>query len=278
MSEQPPRQWYPGQAPGPNAGPPQDDWAQQSQQQGQQQYVQAPQQYAQSYYGQPHSIPPAPRKNKALPWILAVGGVVVVAAIVGVVLIANLLGGGSKENMVAAPVTSASFQYPEGWVRNDQNLTVINEDGSEPAEHFSAINHSKDATALVTYKAGDRPEGDFTAEKIQDAVHKAIDQGLAGQLAASQDELIYMRTSAGFGCMENFSYTEKPAIVERDGMYGYGYGYSCLSYQGKVTGEYFVTYDSAGVSHRVTVEALDAEWAKNKATLSSIIDSLKPVV
>lgn len=306
MSEQPPWQGFPGpgdqgQAPEPGASQPtqnqqQNGWPQQDPQQyGQQPQYGQPQPAAQQQFGQPHYTQPGygqsqygqpqnfmpptgPRKKTALPWILAGSGVVALAAIVGVVvLVMGMLGGGNKANMVAAPITSASFQYPEGWIRNNENVTIINEDGSQPAEHFNAINKSKDATALVAYKAGAPAPSDVPAETINAAVHKAIDAGLAAQLASSQEELIYMRTSSGFGCLENFAYTEKPAIVERDGLYGYSYGYTCASYQGNVTGEYFVVYDSAGASHRLTVEALDAEWAKNKATLPAIVDSFKPV-
>ncbi|MFB9163855.1 hypothetical protein [Arthrobacter psychrochitiniphilus] len=260
MSEQPPWPDYPAHVPDPNTG---------------QQYPQyAPrQQHAQPYYGTPHFIQPAPKKKPALPWILAGGGVLALAGVIGaVVLVSTLLGGGVKANMVAAPVTGASFQYPEGWLRTDENKTVINSDGSQPEERFSAINKVKDATALMVYEGGARPEAAVTPEKI----HTAIDQGLAGQLAASPDELLYYRSTAGFGCLDDFGYTNEPAIVERDGMYGYSYGYTCHSYQGNVTGEYFVAYDSTGVSHRMTVEAKSSEWASSKRLLQSITASLHP--
>lgn len=270
--------------------PQQPPYAQQPQSQpqyGQQQYGQqspaAPygsQQFnAQPYYGVPNGTPggmtPAPKKKRLLPWILAGGGLVITAVIVTVVLlVSGLFAGGNKANMVAAPTTSASFQYPEGWIRTGENITIFNEDGSQPAEHFRAVNRSDSASSMMVYEAGDRPAGAVTTEKI----HAAIDQGLAAQLAASQEDLVYFRSTSAFGCLKDFAYTDKPVIVERDGLYGYSYGYTCLSNQGKITGKYLVAYDTVGVSHRMTVEAVDAEWASNKATLTAIVDSLKPAV
>lgn len=250
---------------------------------GQQQYGQQPpadpygsQQYnAQPYYNMPGGMLPAPKKKSALPWILAGGGVVVLAVVVTVVvLLSGLIAGGNKANMVDAPTTSASFQYPEGWVRTAENATIINEDGSRPAERFSAVNNSDPATSMMVYEAGDTPTGDVTTEKI----HAAIDQGLAAQRAATQEDLVYYRSTSAFGCLQDFAYTSQPVIVERDGLYGYSYGYTCSSYKGNITGEYLVAYDTSGVSHRMTVEALDAEWASNEATLTSIVDSLKPAL
>lgn len=243
----------------------------QSQQPGQ--FPQGANPYAQPYYGAPSGMPPLPKKKSVLPWILVGGGVAVMAVtIVVVVLIAGMFSGGKSANVVEATTTSAYFQYPEGWIQNSQNVTVINEDGSKPAERFSAINTEKDASALFVYEAGARPEGAVTQEKI----HKAIDQGFAAQLDASQDELIYMRGTSGFGCVGDFAYTQEPATVERDGMYGYSYGYTCLSYKGAIEGEYFVAYDNSGVSHRLTVEALASEWNNNKQALTAIIASLRP--
>ena len=236
------------------------------------------QQYSpQPYYGTPNGVPggmaPAPKKKSALPWILAGGGVVVLAVVVAVVVaVSGLLTGGNKANMVDAPTASASFQYPEGWIRTAENVTIIKDDGTSPAEHFNAVNHSDTPSAMVVYQAGEKPTGDVTTDKI----HAAIDKGLAGQLAASQEDLVYFRSTSAFGCLKDFAYTEKPVIVERDGLYGYSYGYTCFSYQGQITGEYLVAYDTTGISHRLTVEAVDAEWASNKNTLTAIVDSLKP--
>lgn len=247
--------------------------------QGQPYPPQQPQYNAQPYYGTPNEFPggmaPAPKKKSVLPWILAGGGLVVLAVIVAaVVLISGLFAGGNKANLVDAPTRSASFQYPEGWIRTTENVTIIKGDGSSPAEHFNAVNQSDTPSAMVVYQAGEKPTGNVTTEKI----HASIDKGLSGQLAASQKDLVYFRSTSAFGCLKDFAYTDKPVIVERDGLYGYSYGYTCFSYQGKITGEYLVAYDTTGISHRMTVEAIDAEWAKNKATLTAIVDSLKPAL
>lgn len=280
MSEQPPWPGQPGQFPDPQASPgvpqqphgqPQNPYAQ-----PQQPYGQVPQN---PYPQAPYFQPPAPRKKSALPWILGGAGVVVLGGMIVVaVVVAGLLRGGAAEGMAGgmaeAPTTSATFQYPDGWIQNGQNVTVIKDDGTSPAERFSAINKGKDATALMVYEAGERPDGVVTTEKI----HDAIEQGLDGQLAASQEELVSYRSDSGFGCLSDFAYTSDPVIVQRDGLYGYSYGYSCMSVQGGITGEYLVAYDTNGVSHRLTVEAQDAEWARNKGALESIIDSMKPVL
>lgn len=280
MSEQPPWPGQPGQFPNPPAG---SGVPQQPHGQPQNPYAQPQQPYGQDpqnpYPQAPYFQPPAPRKKSALPWILGGAGVVVLGGmvVVAVVVVGMLRGGstaGTAGSMVDAPTTSATLLYPDGWIQNGQNVTVIKDDGSSPAERFSAINQGKDATALMVYEAGERPDGVVTTEKI----HAAIEQGLDGQLAASQDELVLYRSDSGFGCLSDFAYTSDPAIVERDGLYGYGYGYSCMSMQGGITGEYLVAYDTNGVSHRLTVEAQDAEWARSSATLETIVDSLKPVL
>lgn len=169
---------------------------------------------------------------------------------------------------------AASFQYPQGWVRTGENVTVIKEDGSKPAERFNAINRDKDATALLVYEAGAKPRQVLTQRQI----HDAIDTGIQKQVDATQEDLVYFRSTSGFGCVADFNYTHKPTLVERDGMYGYSYGYTCETYKGAVTGEYFVAFDDAGISHRMTVEALQTEWERNKEALSAIIDSLKPAL
>ncbi|MGO2540123.1 hypothetical protein ACT3TS_17585 [Specibacter sp. AOP5-B1-6] len=229
--------------------------------------------YAQPYYGVPGGMPPAPKKKSVLPWVLGGGAVLFLALVIGAgFLVAGVVGGGNKADMVDSTTVAASFKYPEGWIENGQNVTIIKDDGSQPDERFNAINQEKDATALLTYEAGAKPDGEVTQEKI----HAAIDQGFQAQLDATQEDLVYFRASSGFGCLEDFNYTQEPSLVERDGMYGYSYGYTCESYQGRVEGQYFVAYDASGVSHRMTVEALQAEWDNHKATLTEIIPSLKP--
>lgn len=273
-----PQQWqqpqYPGQAP---YGQPQQ-WQppQQSPYPSQPEFGHAQpaaNPYAQPYYGVTGGMPPAPKKKSVLPWILAGSGVLFLAVVLVVgFLVAGVLGSGKKASMVESTTVAASFQYPDGWIENGQNVTVINEDGTQPEERFNAINQEKGATALMTYEAGARPDGEVTQEKI----HAAIDQGFQGQLDATQEDLVYFRSTSGFGCVQDFNYTEMPALVERDGMYGYSYGYTCESYKGMIEGQYFVAYDASGVSHRMTVEALQTEWDNNKASLTAIIPSLKP--
>lgn len=314
MSMPPPVPGPPEQNPDPNAGHPQQQpqhpdqaqygqpqqwqqpeqydqvgngWSQQQPQYGQPQQNQPPYSnqaefghaqpaanpYAQPYYGVPGGMPPAPKKKSVLPWVLGGGAVLFLALVIGAgFLVAGVFGGGNKADMVDSTTVAASFRYPEGWIENGQNVTIIKDDGSQPEERFNAINQEKDATALLTYEAGAKPDGDVTQEKI----HAAIDQGFQAQLDATQEDLVYFRASSGFGCLQDFNYTQEPSLVERDGMYGYSYGYTCESYQGRVEGQYFVAYDASGVSHRMTVEALQTEWDNHKATLTEIIPSLKP--
>lgn len=247
------------------------------QQYAQDQYAQQQHPYAQPQYAQPGFAAPgaqaASAKHSALPWIIVGGVGVLIAIIVAVALSLTLIGRGGKAAMVAAPTEFASFQYPADWTEQDSNVTYLNEDGSKPAEHFVALKKpgKSAASAMVVYEAGSRPQSEVTEEKI----HAAIDQGLAGQLAASQAELVYYRGTAALGCAADFNYTLEPSTVERDGLYGYSYGYTCQSYNGPIEGIYLVAYDMTGVSHRLTVEALQSEWDDKSST--AIVDSLKPV-
>ncbi|MDJ0316801.1 hypothetical protein [Arthrobacter antibioticus] len=163
----------------------------------------------------------APKKKSVLPWVLAGAGVIVLAVMLfAAVLVAGLFGAGSKVNTAESPTLAASFQYPQGWVRTGENVTVIKEDGSKPAERFNAINRHKDATALLVYEAGAKPRQVLTQRQI----HDAIDTGIQKQVDATQEDLVYFRSTSGFGCVADFNYTHKPTLVERDGMYGYSYG------------------------------------------------------
>lgn len=284
-----PQQPYFGQ---PQAQPAQPHYGDQPY--GQQQNVQQPQcgqpspqqqnaqqpQYGQPYYGTPGGMIPngrPPAKNKALPWVLAGGGVVVLAMLVGVVLaVTGILGGGNQAKlpgMVSAPTTSAAFEYPEGWVEGGKNVTVINEDGSQPAERYLAVGKTADAaSAILIYEAAGKPATAPTQEQIR----SAIDQGLQGQLDATESQMIYFRSTSGFGCQANMKYTAKPAIIDRDGMYGYSYGYACQTYDGNIEGIYQVAYDDSGVAHRFTIEALAGEWAQNRAVYEAMVASVKP--
>ncbi|MGA7203526.1 MAG: hypothetical protein WBX27_02725 [Specibacter sp.] len=129
------------------------------------------------------------------------------------------------------------------------------------------------ATREAVYEGSSKPRGFVTTEKI----HDRIDIGLRGQLEASEVQLIYMRGTSGFGCVSKFAYTRTPAIVERGGLYGFSYGYTCVSFEGPIEGEYLVGIDATGVAHRLTVEATAKEWAVHKAALESIVPSLKPL-
>lgn len=237
--------------------------------------------YFQPYHGFPGGPPPAPKKRSALPWILGgVGALVFLSVVVGVALfLAQLVRPGTPvpnvqeagmQEMTLSSTTAATFSYPASWVETGKNVTTVESDGSTPAERLVLADGSKDTAVLAVYTASGKPQGDVTTEKI----HNAIDIGFKGQLSASPEKLVDMRSTSGFGCTDTFDYTDKPAIVDRDGLYGYSYGYTCNSYRGPIQGEYLVAYDTTGVAHRLTVEALAAQWATNAPTLRAIIPSL----
>ncbi|MEV8183175.1 hypothetical protein [Specibacter sp. NPDC078692] len=218
-----------------------------------------------------------PHKNKwPLPWILTGTGVVVGAAIVSIVSVTMVSGlpfGGNKTKMVDAPTVSASFQYPEGWIRISESYTINNKDDDLPsAELFAAVNNSGSATSMLFYEATKRPPRELTKEEI----HTRVNQGLARQLAATQEDLASDHSVIAFGCVDDFSYTNKPVIVERNGLYGLRYGYTCFSSQGDITGEYLVGFDTVGRSYRMAVEALDSEWDNSKSALKAVVDSVQP--
>ncbi|WP_104086999.1 hypothetical protein [Arthrobacter sp. GMC3] len=263
-------------------------------QQGQQPY--GPPQttpYGQPYYAAPGGMPPAPKKGSALPWILGgVGAAVfVVIAVVVVLFLVQLAKPGTvspdaqgqdaqgsttqetAQETTLSATTAATFSYPAGWVETSKNVTSIAGDGITPAERLVLVDGSKDTSVLAVYTSWSKPQGEVTTEKI----HEAVGVGFQGQLDASPEKLIDMRSTSGFGCVDTFAYTDEPVIVDRDGLYGYSYGYTCDSYQGPIQGEYLVAYDTTGVAHRLTVEALAAQWAANASSLQAIIPSLIPV-
>ncbi|WP_186760510.1 hypothetical protein [Arthrobacter alpinus] len=242
-----------------------------------------PRPYGQPYFAVPGGTPPAPKKSSALPWIL--GGVAVVVFVVIAVVLVLFLAQWAKpgtpvpdaqeertQETTLSATTAATFSYPASWVETGKNVTSIESDGSSPAERLVLADGSKDTAVLAVYAASGKPQGDVTTEKI----HDAIDMGFQGQLDASPQKLVDMRSTSGFGCTDTFNYTEEPAIVDRVGLYGYSYGYTCNSYRGPIQGEYVVAYDTTGVVHRLTVEALAAQWAANAPTLQAIIPSLTP--
>lgn len=226
-------------------------------------------------YGMPVQLAPGSRKKSALPWIVGGGLAAVAVLAVVLVLILGMLGKSGMDPMSAAQTKTASFSYPDSWnVVDTSNVTVISPDGSTPAERFVARKGDKPKTALLVYEAAERPASPASREKIS----KAVDTGLRLQLELSQAKLVELRSTAGFGCASDFSYTNKPVIVDNDGFYGYSYGYTCTSFTGPIQGEYLVGFDNAGVAHRLTVEALSAEWSAHKKSMEAIIGSFVPTV
>lgn len=168
---------------------------------------------------------------------------------------------------------SASFQSHEGWIRISESYTIsYKEDDLPSAELFAAVNNSVSATSMLVNEATKRPPRELTKEEIQ----ATVDQGLARQLAATQEDLASCHSAIAFGCVDDFSYTNKPVIVERNGLCGLRCGYNCFSSQGDITGEYLVGFDTVGRSHRMAVEALDGEWENSKSALKVVVDSVKP--
>ncbi|ALE04381.1 hypothetical protein AL755_01410 (plasmid) [Arthrobacter sp. ERGS1:01] len=214
-----------------------------------------------------------PKTRLSLSWII--GGSVAAAAafvVLLVLVLSALLAPPTQPKSVSA-TREAVFSYPASWVQTQQNVTVVKSDGNSPTERFVVENADRDSTALAVYEGSAKPRGVVTREKI----HERIDTGLRGQLAASQAQLVYLRGTSGFGCLARFAYTRPPAIVDRDGLYGFSYGYTCVSAEGPIDGEYLVGIDTTGVSHRLTVEATATEWAAHKAALEAIVPSLKPL-
>jgi hypothetical protein len=200
---------------------------------------------------------------------------VVVLAVVALVLTMALLGRTTQAGVTASATTAGTFSYPASWEAVDtSNVTVVDGSGDTPAEHFVAQKGGKAKLGLVVYDAGKRPQGQVTREKIE----AAINAGLQGQLDASDEKLLDMRSTSGFGCISDFAYTRRPAIVDRDNMYGYNYGYTCTAHTGAIEGEYLVAYDSTGVSHRLTVEARTSEWAAHRKAMEAVTASFRPNV
>ena len=250
--------------------------------------------------GQPESKGPrgpARMKKGALPWLLAGTGLLVFALIAGVALgvagsssgvnsrpvagsdakaatSAGTFGFGSRGRapMVDSATAMASFQYPEGWVQGGEEFTTVNSDGTVPAEEFVALNRFLDGTALLSYTA----EKPLVQQPTQQQIHEILDLGLRSQLQLPQDRLVEQRSTSGFGCVQDFAYTERPSILERDHMYGFRYGYGCMTISGPIQGEYLVAIDDTGVLHTFIVEALQFEWDASRESMTAIIDSFKP--
>lgn len=236
--------------------------------------------YPQAAYPQP---PSAPKKKSALPWILpwilsGVGLVVVLAVVFGVVLVANMAKSGKTQQ---ADTAAASFAYPESWTHKDtSNVTKINPNGDSPAIDYVATDAqaSEKPNEMLVYQATEKPVTAISKEEIEVKAKAAIDQGLEEQLAASQEDLVYMRGTSAFGCTSDFKYTKQPKVVQKQNLYGYTYGYTCSGYNGQIQGEFLVAYDFTGVAHRLTVEAKVNDWAKNKDALQAIVPSFEPKV
>ncbi len=248
---------------------------------------------------------PAPGKKGILPWVLAGACLVAFALIAGVLMGvpgtsgsggAGSSGGGdvrslssatakpfgsgstlifgsrSKVPMVDSTTAMASFKYPEEWVQTGKNIIVIEHDGKVPAENFVARNRALDSTALLSYTASAKPSHTPTQQRI----HEVLDSGFQGQLDLPPERLLDLRRTSGFGCVKDFNYVERPAVVERDHLYGFSYGYTCMTLEGPIEGEYLAAADDTGTVHRLTVEALQFEWDRNRDSLTAIIDSFKP--
>lgn len=247
------------------------------QQQGQEYYSQNPHDANTSAYGYAAALPfpGGPKKKSPLPWILGGAGLLVAAVTVVVILLfLNVFGGG----MQTANRPFATFQYPDGLSEKDPIDFKPKPNGSGAMiESFVVADGEigSDSNVMVAYEFY-RPEGNRPSDE---EMREDVDRTFSKSLTATPTSLgsAHKRLNLGSGCSENFAHVGTPKLVQRDGLYGYRYEYTCTSsLVGEVHGQTFLSFDTRGISHLVVIESKTAAWEKNSDKLNKVIDSFKP--
>jgi hypothetical protein len=165
-------------------------------------------------------------------------------------------------------VPHAGFGTPDDWTGGDDGANHIV--GSAPVEDY-AIYQNKDFSAGIEYESFAPP----AQVPGRDVIKNAIDQGLRAQKAASDEQVLGMRETAGHGCVAGgpFAYVEQPSTKETARSYSLRYGYTCTSQHGPIQGYSITAYDWQARKHSVTVTALTSYWKAHEEQLKAVIDS-----
>ncbi len=250
---------------------------------------QAPSQPQPEPQTQPYVVPPnvPTQKSSKLLWMIIATVVVSIVAIVSYLLLTqssnqkdtNSTSQSETNNQATAPkkLTTfenerTSFSYPSSWKRDNlENITII-ADGTV----FDKANFTSEQDVAMNYRMmgiGKTPS-DTLVERSRrlDSMNTAV----ANYDASSTDKMISLTEIYGFGCIEDFEYASKPAVVSRGEVIGVQFDYTCTGMKGEATtNRRFQWYDTAGVRHLLTVSAKTSYWKAHTGELTSITESVK---
>lgn len=165
-----------------------------------------------------------------------------------------------------------SFAYPASLHEEPHDNDTIYTPGGAASDYKLFVADDASRPVVVEYMRFDGQAG--TVDHSQRLA--GIQQGLAAQKAASQSQLLSMRSAAGLGCVSDVAYTDAPSLVERSELIGMTYGYTCTTYGGAaITGNYIVWYDTHMAKHSITVTATDPYWQQHADQLQAIAGSAK---
>ena len=213
-----PGQPMPGQQPGygpPSGGFPQPGYGPPSggfPQQGQPQFGQ-PGGYP-GYPGGPGG-PGGPTKNKALPWILAGGGVVVVGVVVVLLFVFGVFGGGGKGASGSSPDQLAAAVADVLNTENVQEANTLSCSGH--ASSSDDLNQLK-SSGITSIHATVGQKATVTGNTAKATLHLSFKVAVAGQThTGDMDGILTMQQQSGKWCVPDNGFNPDQSSVRIDG-------------------------------------------------------------